>query len=409
MKTSFGPEEIDSDTLGRIEDFLHLREATDPDPRRVEAIRNIRAIREKFRDAVREDGETFTDSPVSEKLASVLSELASLERTSLGTLNARRVRSMARPGGIAEILDRYEKSRIGWDAGAQSDYAGVGPTFLRTMLGRRLRNLRETAGITVRQAAAEIRSSESKISRIELGRISIRELDILDLLRLYGIGSMESYHLLELAREANRPGWWQQYADILPAWFEPYLGLESAATLLRMYEPQYVPDLLQTSEYAAEVLSSTRLRPEDKERSLLIHKDRKLRLEKRRTHLWAIIDESVLHRRVGGKRVLLNQLRHLAGAAESPNVSLQVAPLNSRYVAGFPFRVLRFPEPDIPDIVYVCNLTSGLYLEKEIDIDQYQHAMEKMIFFSSEPDEAQGIIADMVKRIEHDATFPGLQ
>ena len=130
-----------------------------------------------------------------------------------------------------------------------------GPTVLRILLGTQLRRLRESRGITAQEAARAIRGSESKISRIELGRNTIREIDVLDLLTYYGVGAVEREQLLSLAEQANRPGWWHRYNDILPDWFQSYVGMEEAATSIRIYEPQFVPGLLQTQQYAAAVLA----------------------------------------------------------------------------------------------------------------------------------------------------------
>src|SRR5277367_2513902 len=126
-----------------------------------------------------------------------------------------------------------------------------GPTVLRILLGTQLRRLRESRGITAQAAARAIRGSESKISRIELGRNAIREIDVLDLLTFYGVGPVEREQLLALAEQANRPGWWHRFNDILPDWFQSYVGMEEAATSIRVYEPQLVPGLLQIPTYTA--------------------------------------------------------------------------------------------------------------------------------------------------------------
>ena len=129
-----------------------------------------------------------------------------------------------------------------------------GPTVLRILLGTHLRRIREAKGISARQAAASIRASDSKISRIELGRNAIREIDVLDLLTLYGVAPAEREELLTLAEQANRPAWWHRYNDILPEWFQAYVGMEEAARAIRGYDPHFIPGLLQTEEYAAAVL-----------------------------------------------------------------------------------------------------------------------------------------------------------
>src|SRR6266702_2892550 len=131
----------------------------------------------------------------------------------------------------------------------------AGPTVQRLVLGGHLRRLREEAGLTTERAAASIRGSHSKISRMEHGRVGFKERDIADLLTLYEVGpGDEREALLRLAREANTPGWWQPYSDILPHWVEPYFGLEAAASFIREYELQFVPGLLQTESYARAVI-----------------------------------------------------------------------------------------------------------------------------------------------------------
>jgi transcriptional regulator with XRE-family HTH domain len=131
--------------------------------------------------------------------------------------------------------------------------ATEGPTVLRILLGTQLRRLRESRGISAHVAAQAMRGSESKISRMELGRNAIREIDVLDLLTLYGVGPVEREQLLTLAEQANRPGWWHRFNDILPDWFQPYVGMEEAATSIRVYEPRFVPGLLQIPTYTAAV------------------------------------------------------------------------------------------------------------------------------------------------------------
>jgi transcriptional regulator with XRE-family HTH domain len=126
-----------------------------------------------------------------------------------------------------------------------------GPTVLRIMLGNQLRRLREESGITPDEAAYEVRGSRSKISRIEHGRVGFKERDVADLLTLYGVTDEPvRASMLALARQANSPGWWAKYSDILPDWFEPYLGLETAASLIRSFELQFVHGLFQTEDYA---------------------------------------------------------------------------------------------------------------------------------------------------------------
>ena len=186
-----------------------------------------------------------------------------------------------------------------------------GPTVLRILLGTQLRRLRESRGITAQEAARAIRGSESKISRIELGRNAIREIDVLDLLTFYGVGAVEREQLLSLAEQANRPGWWHRYHDILPDWFQTYVGMEEAATSIRVYEPQFVPGLLQTHDYAAAVLAVGDLPVSEMERHVILRKERQRRFDEGRLKLWAIIEETALRRPIGSVEILRDQLRYL--------------------------------------------------------------------------------------------------
>src|ERR1700675_1499507 len=162
-----------------------------------------------------------------------------------------------------------------------------GPTVLRLLLGAQLRRLRESRGISAQEAARAIRGSESKISRIELGRNAVREIDIADLLTLYGITDRtEREQLLSLASRANQPGWWQRYQDVLPAWFQSYIGLEESAESIRSYDSQFIPGLLQTEEYAAAVLALGEFSLEEAERLVFLRKERQRRFASGGLRLW---------------------------------------------------------------------------------------------------------------------------
>src|SRR5215475_13536305 len=185
-----------------------------------------------------------------------------------------------------------------------------GPTVLRILLGAQLRRLRESKGITARQAAAAIRASESKISRMELGRNAIREIDVLDLLTLYGVSPADREQLLTLAEQANRPGWWHRYNDILPDWFQAYVGMEEAARSIRIYEPQFIPGLLQTEDYTAAVIALGDFPHEERERHVILRKERQRRFREGQLKLWAVLDEAALRRPVADASVQADQLRY---------------------------------------------------------------------------------------------------
>jgi transcriptional regulator with XRE-family HTH domain len=251
------------------------------------------------------------------------------------------------------------------------------------VLGGHLRRLREKTGLTTEQAAEAIRGSHSKISRMEHGRVSFKERDIADLLTLYGVtGQTERTGLLALAREANTPGWWQGYSDILPHWLEPYFGLEAAASFIRTYELQFIPGLLQTEDYARAVI---RLGNAGNEEEVARRTEARLsrqeilnREEPPRN--WAVIDEAALRRPIGGRAVMREQLRHLIEMSGHPAVTLQILPFGAggHPALGGPFTILRFAEPDLRDVVYIEQLTSALYLDKANEVDSYLEVMEQL-------------------------------
>jgi transcriptional regulator with XRE-family HTH domain len=278
--------------------------------------------------------------------------------------------------------------------GSQPDDDGVerglfahhrgGPTVLRIVLGSQLRRLREGRQITCEEAGAAIRGSHSKISRLELGRVRFRRRDLVDLLMFYGItDETEQKAMLTLADRANEPGWWHSYSDILPNWFEVYIGLEEAASRIRAYEVQFVPGLLQTEDYARAVTllgHPTAAGHEVERRVGLRMRRQSLLTSDEPPQLWAVVDEAVLRRPLGGAQVMRKQLRHLLELTESPNITLQVVPfeLGGHAAAGGPFSILRFAERDLPDVVYLEQLTSSLYLDKRDEVDHYLAVMERL-------------------------------
>src|SRR5271165_2613751 len=171
------------------------------------------------------------------------------------------------------------------------------PTVLRILLGTQLRRLRESRDITAQEAARAIRGSESKISRIELGRNSVREIDIADLLNLYGVtDAADREQLLTLASQANQQGWWHRYQDVLPTWFQAYIGLEESAESIRSFDAQFVPGLLQTEDYAAAVIQLGAYSRTETHRLVYLRKERQRRFASGGLRLWAVIDEVALRR-----------------------------------------------------------------------------------------------------------------
>ncbi|GII81142.1 transcriptional regulator [Sphaerisporangium rufum] len=275
-------------------------------------------------------------------------------------------------------------------------------TVLRILLGSQLRRLREGRGITLEAAGHAIRASHSKISRMELGRVGFRARDVGDLLTLYGVtGDTERESLLALVSQANRPGWWHKYDDVLPNWFEAYVGLEEAAIRIRTYEVQFVPGLLQTPDYARAVvrLGHPDGPQEEIERRVELRTARQRVLARSNPpHLWAVVDEAALRRPLGGRETMRAQIEHLLRAVENPAITLQVMPFSAggHAAAGGPFSILRFAEPDLPDVVYLEQLTSAVYLDKREDLDRYQAVMERLCLAAAPAGETGAILGGIL-------------
>jgi transcriptional regulator with XRE-family HTH domain len=270
------------------------------------------------------------------------------------------------------------------------------------LLGNQLRRLREAASVTPEQAGYEIRASRSKISRMENGRVSFKDRDVADLLTLYGVTDEQArVSMLDLAKQANSPGWWAKYGDILPDWFELYLGLETAATVLRAFDLQFVHGLFQTEDYARAVTMLS-LRAES-----AAEVDRRVSLRLKRQdvlegpdspRVWAVVDEAVLRRPVGGADVMRAQLQHLVEIAQRPRITLQVVPFRhgGHAAAGGSFTILRFGEAELPDVVYIEQLTSALYLEGTADVDHYLEIMNRLSSEALSPGDTQRFIGQVI-------------
>jgi Domain of unknown function (DUF5753)/Helix-turn-helix domain len=281
--------------------------------------------------------------------------------------------------------------------------SSTGPTALRILLGAHLRRLREAQGVSREDAGWEIRASESKISRMELGRVGFKERDVADLLSLYGVDDAdERDRLLTLARQANSPGWWHRYGDVLPSWFQSYLGLEASAALIRTYEVQFVPGLLQTEGYARAVvlLGHGRARPEEIDRRVALRLQRQAILDRDEpVQLWAVVDEAVLRRPIGGTEVMRAQLEALLEATARPSVRLQIVPFTAggHSAAGGAYTILRFPDQELPDVVYIEQLTSALYLDKRDDVEHYLATMERLCVEADPPRRTADTLRTLLK------------
>ena len=265
----------------------------------------------------------------------------------------------------------------------------AGPTVRRMLVGAELRRLRTAKGLSREQAGQAIRASEWKIHRLENGQVRFKERDIVDLLHLYGVTDPDEVAaFVALAREANTPGWWQRYGDVLPQWFRTYVDLESAASLIRTYEGQLVPGLLQTDDYIRAVVHDASLGPsEDVGRRVRLRMARQTVLTRQHPpRLWAVIDEAALRRPVGGREVMRGQLERLIAATKLPNVTLQILPFagGAHPAMAGAFSILRFTERELPDVVYLEHLTNAIYLDKRDEVERYLDVME-LLCVASEP------------------------
>jgi hypothetical protein len=285
------------------------------------------------------------------------------------------------------------------DAGGRS-----GPAIARKMLGGQLRGYREAAGVTPDQAAWEIRGSRAKISRIETGRgkVKVTDRDLLDLLALYGVtDSGVMVRMLALARQAQETEWWQEFSDLLPAWFEPYLGMESTAAVIRSFDLLFVPGLFQARGYAraVTVLGHRTARADEIDRRVEVRMRRQgLLAAADPPRVWALVDEAALRRPVGGTAVMREQVRHLAEIAEMPAVTLQVLPFSAGgHDAAGAFTLMRFAEAGIADVVYVEQLAGAAYVDKPEAVDHYRDVLNRLGATALTPGETASFLAGMLR------------
>jgi transcriptional regulator with XRE-family HTH domain len=282
---------------------------------------------------------------------------------------------------------------------------GGGPTVQRMLVGARLRRLRTEMGLTREEAAEAIRASEWKIHRLENGQVGFKDRDIVDLLRLYQVTDPEEVaEFVTLAREANTPGWWRHYGDLLPSWFRTYVDLEAAAALIRTYEGQFVPGLLQTDAYMRAVVRGAHLEDNSEEvgRRVRLRMARQTLLTREQPpRLWAVVDEAALRRPVGGREVMRGQLARLLEASKLPNVTLQVLPFAAGAHAAMvgSFSILRFGDQELPDVVYLEHLTSASYLSKTDEVDRYLHVMESICVRAAAPDRTAELLGKFLDEL----------
>ncbi|MET9357141.1 helix-turn-helix transcriptional regulator [Streptomyces sp. NPDC006617] len=259
------------------------------------------------------------------------------------------------------------------------------PTVGQVVLGRRLQELRETAGLKREEAAKVLRVAPATVRRMEMAEVSLKIPYVQILLTAYGVAGDEVAAFVALAEEANQPGWWQRYHDVLPDWFSLYVSLEGAARIVRSYEPHFVPGLLQTEDYARSVLEAGTIGNAGAD---AVERHVSLRMERQRLldrpdppHLWVVMDETVLRRPVSiHGRVMREQLDKLLEFATRDRVTLQVAEFEDGPHPGTyaPFTLFRFAEPELPDMVFTEYLTGALYLDSRTEVSAHLEVLDHM-------------------------------
>ncbi|MFE3599612.1 helix-turn-helix domain-containing protein [Streptomyces sp. NPDC059096] len=279
------------------------------------------------------------------------------------------------------------------------------PTIGQLVLSKQLQALRERAGLGRDQAAGLLRVAPATIRRMEMAEVGLKIPYVQILLAAYGVSDREVESFLHLAEEANRPGWWQRFHDILPDWFGGHVSLEEAARTIRCYEPHFVPGLLQTEEYARTILTNGevgRSDPDRIDRHVALRMERQTLLTKPGAPAFrAILDETVLRRRVGTPAAMRAQIDRLLEASELPNVTLQLAEFAAGHHPGTysPFVVFRFAVPEMPDMVYVEYLTGALYLDGRREVAEHKEAMDRMAAHAETARRTTRILADFRREL----------
>jgi transcriptional regulator with XRE-family HTH domain len=278
----------------------------------------------------------------------------------------------------------------------------LSPTVRRRRLALELRRLREAAKLTCEEVAEHLECSASKISRVETGRVSVSPRDVRDMLEFYGVPEDQRESLVQLARDSRQKGWWHAYSDTIQPQFAAYIGLESAASEIRVYEVSLIPSLLQTEDYARAVIGAGMMTgtPDDINRSVQLRMARQPTLTRDDPpKLWAVLDEAALRRRVGGAGLMRLQLEHLLDMASLPNVAIQVIPFGggAHPAMGRPFIVLVFPERIDPDVVYLEDLTRAMYLEDVDEVDRYNMFFNHLRATALSFEESAALIISVLK------------
>ena len=304
---------------------------------------------------------------------------------------------------VATVMARFERVTVPRRQSLSENRPVSGPTVLRMILARQLQELREKAGLSFDQAADAIYTSAWTIRRMERAEGGLKPLNVKGLLLAYGVtdpGEIDAF--LSLARQATKRGWWHSYDDVLPSWFRIAIGLEESASLIRAYEPQVIPGLLQTGGYARAITRASfpTATDEETERRVALRLARQdLLTRPAAPRYWVVLDETVLRRQIGGPEIMRGQIAYLIAAARRPNVTIQVIP----FAAGWHpalygmFNIFRFPDQQLSDIVYTEGLTSASYLDKPPETTRYTEALDQMCAQAASPEHTIAILRDLLK------------
>ncbi|MEU3523761.1 MULTISPECIES: helix-turn-helix transcriptional regulator [Streptomyces] len=280
--------------------------------------------------------------------------------------------------------------------------SNVNPTVRRRRLGQELRRLRELKGMTAEEVAERLLVSQSKISRLENGRRSISQRDVRDLCGVYEVEDKRIVDsLMEMARDSRQQGWWHTFGDIP---YSVYIGLETDAESLRVYEPQIVTGLLQTRPYAEALvrgaLPETSAEEIEKRVEVRMRRQERITTERNPLRLWVVLDEAALHRVVGSRLVMREQLEHLIELSELPHVTVQVLPFEVGAHPGIngQYAILEFADAADSSVVYLEGVTSDLYLEKAQDVQKYAVMYEHLRAQSHNVEVSRQFIAEAAKR-----------
>lgn len=281
---------------------------------------------------------------------------------------------------------------------------GSAPTVLRMVLGKRLRQLRERAGVSFEDAARAIEVTALTVRRIEKAEVGLRIPYVRELLHTYGVPAPEINDFLTLAREANQPGWWYKYRDVLPEWFSAYVSLESEASVIRLYEPHYVPGLLQTHDYATALMRvgfPNESKEEIARRVALRIKRQDLLAKPDAPAVWAILDETVLRRPVGGAEVMRAQIDRLLEVLDMPKVRIQIMRFDvGAHPGAFgPFHHFRFGFSELPDVVYTESLVGAVYVDRPDDVVGYLEVLDRMSVQAEPVARTRAILGELRKEL----------